>query len=113
MFDPRTATAARSEIGSWADKSFDLSKGSQLDLRARMAWAHDRQSSSQLSATFAALPAANFVVNRAMPPSDRLLLTDAAEWRWRNGWSFLAKLDAELAGAARTYRGLARLSYAW
>ena len=113
VFGSRTATAARSEIGSWADKSFELSNGAEFNVRARVGWAHDWQTSSQLSATFAALPAASFVVTGAMLAPDRLLLTDAAEWRWQNGWSFLTRLDAELADAAQTYRGTARLSYSW
>ena len=112
-FDSRTATDLRTELGSWANRSFKLSAGNELDLSGRIGWAHDWQSSSQLSATFAALPTASFVVTGAMPAPDRLLLTDALGWRFRNDWSFLAKFDAEIAASAQTYRGLARLSHTW
>lgn len=112
-FDSRIATAVRSEVGSWANESFRLSDESALDLSGRIGWAHDWQSTPQLAATFLDLPAASFVVNGATPAADLLLLTSAAQWRWRNGWSFLAKFDAELAGGSLTYQGLARLNYAW
>ena len=112
-FASRTATDLRTEVGSWANRSFKFSDGNELDLSGRVGWAHDWQASPQLSATLAALPAASFVVTGAMPALDRLLVTDAVEWRWRNGWSFVAKFDAEMSGDARTYRGLARLSHAW
>ena len=72
-FDSRTATDLRTEVGSWANRSFKLSDGNELDLSGRVGWAHDWQSSSQLSATFAALPTASFVVTGAMPAPDRLL----------------------------------------
>jgi len=113
VFDSRTATDFRTELGSWANTSFKLSDGNELDLSGRVGWVHDWQSASQLSATFAALPTASFLVTGAIPGADRLLLTDTVGWRFRNGWSFLAKFDAEIAASAQTYRGLARLSHTW
>jgi len=112
-YSAQTATGARGEIGSWADKAFNLASGNGLRLIGRIGWAHDWQTNPQLGATFLSLPAASFVVNGAVPPTDLLLLTSGAEWRWRSGWTVLAKFDSELSGGSQTYTGTARLRYAW
>jgi uncharacterized protein with beta-barrel porin domain len=84
-----------------------------LHLIGRVGWAHDWQTNPRLSATFLSLPAANFFVNDAVPPADLFLVTSGAQWRGRNGWSFLAKFDGELAGSAQTYTGTAQLRHTW
>jgi autotransporter-associated beta strand protein/T5SS/PEP-CTERM-associated repeat protein len=108
----QTATAVRTELGSRFDRGF-VQRDGNLDLFGRVAWAHDWQSNPNLTATFIGLPAASFVVNGAAPPADLVLLTAGAEWRRRDGWAFLAKLDGELAGRAQTYMGTARVKYSW
>jgi outer membrane autotransporter protein len=112
-FGAGTATGVRSEIGSWANKTFTLAPGAAFDLIGRIGWAHDWLNHSQVDAAFMGLPAATFAVDGAAPAADLLLLTSAAEWRWRKGWSFLAKADAEMASGTRTYRGNAKLRYEW
>jgi len=109
----QTATGGRGEIGSWAERAFNLASGMGLRLIGRIGWGHDWQTNPQLGATFLGLPAASFVVNGAVPPTDLLLLTSGVEWRWRSGWSLLAKFDGELSGGSQTYTGTARLHYAW
>jgi uncharacterized protein with beta-barrel porin domain len=112
-YSAQTATDVRGEIGGWADKTFTFASGGGVHWIGRIGWAHDWQNNPRLGATFLGLPAASFVVNGAVPPTDLLLLTNGAEWRWRTGWSFLAKFDGEVAGGSQTYRGTARLRYAW
>jgi outer membrane autotransporter protein len=112
-YNARTATAVRTELGSRFEKTVLQGDGTMLGLFARVAWAHDSQSNPALSATFLGLPTASFVVNGAAPPSDLLLLTAGAEWRLRNGWSFLGKFDGELANGSQTYAGTGRVRYAW
>jgi outer membrane autotransporter protein len=112
-YGARTATDVRGELGGWADKAFALASGAGVRLVGRVGWAHNWQNNPQLGATFLGLPAASFVVNGALPPADLLLLTSGAEWRWRNGWSFLAKFDGEFAGGSQTYTGTAQLRHAW
>jgi uncharacterized protein with beta-barrel porin domain len=90
-----------------------MADGTALKLFGRLAWAHDWQSDPSLNAVFLGLPTASFVVNGAAPPRDLLLLTAGAEWRLRNGWSLLAKLDGEFADGSQTYAGTARAQYAW
>jgi outer membrane autotransporter protein len=112
-YNAQTATGMRGEIGGWADRAFSLASGDGFHLIGRVGWAHNWQSNPQLGATFLGLPTASFAVNGAVPPTDFLLLTDGAEWRWRNGLSLLAKFDGEFAGGSQTYAGTARLRYAW
>lgn len=112
-YDAQTARDVRSEIGSWADRAFILASDTSVHLIGRIGWAHDWQSSPQLSAAFLGLPAATFVVSGAVPPADLLLLTNGAEWCWHNNWSFLAKFDGEFASGSQTYTGTARLRYVW
>jgi hypothetical protein len=46
-------------------------------------------------------------------PADLALFTAGAQWRWRNGWSFLAKFDGEFAAGSETYIGTGRIRYTW
>jgi uncharacterized protein with beta-barrel porin domain len=112
-YGARTATGVRGEVGGWADGALALAGGARIHLIGRLGWAHDWQDNPQLNATFLGLPAASFVVNGAIPPANLFLLTGGLEWRWRNGWSFLAKLDGELGAGSQSYAGTARLRYAW
>jgi outer membrane autotransporter protein len=109
----QTATAVRSEIGSWAERAFRLADGTGLKLFGRLAWAHDWQSNPSLDVTFLGLPGASFTVNGATPPSDLLLITAGAEWRWRKDWALLGKVDGEFANGSQTYTGTAKLQHTW
>ena len=95
------------------DKTFAQTEASTINLFGRVAWAHDWQSNPNLAATFIGLPTATFVVNGAAPPTDLALLTAGAEWRWRSGWSAMAKFDGEFASRTQTYTGTARIKYSW
>ena len=112
-FNAQSATVVRTELGSRFDQTFAQADASTVNLFARLAWAHDWQSNPNLTATFIGLPTATFVVNGAAPPSDLALLTAGAEWRWRNGWSAMAKFDGEFASRSQTYTGTARVKYSW
>ena len=116
-FNARSSSDTRAELGSRFDRFILLDdgafSGAILALRARLAWAHDWVTNPALTATFQALPGASFVVNGAAPPRDSALVTFGPEITWRNGWSLMAKLDADVANGAQTYAGTARLRYAW
>jgi uncharacterized protein with beta-barrel porin domain len=112
-YGARATTGVRGEIGGWADRAFVLASGTAFHQIGRIGWVHDWRNNPELSATFLGLPAATFVVSGAVPPADLLLLTGGTEWRWRNGWSFLAKFDGEFAGGSQTYAGTAQLRHTW
>jgi uncharacterized protein with beta-barrel porin domain len=112
-FNSQTATVVRTELGSRFDKTFAQADASSVNLFGRVAWAHDWQSNPNLTATFIGLPTATFVVNGAAPPTDLALLTAGVEWRWRTGWSAMAKFDGEFASRTQTYTGTARVKYSW
>jgi outer membrane autotransporter protein len=109
----QTATLVRSELGSRFDHGFAQADGSSVVLFGRAAWAHDWQSNPNLTASFLGLPTATFVVSGATPPKNLALATAGAEWFWRDGWSFMAKLDGEFAKGSDAYIGTARVRYSW
>jgi uncharacterized protein with beta-barrel porin domain len=112
-YTAQTGTVVRSELGSRFDQVFALPNRDSVVVFGRVAWAHDWQTDPDLTASFIGLPTATFVVDGAAPPSNLALLTAGAEWRWANGWSFMAKLDGELAQGYDSYAGTARVRYSW
>ncbi|WP_456638063.1 autotransporter outer membrane beta-barrel domain-containing protein [Bradyrhizobium sp. USDA 10063] len=108
----KSVTAARSELGLRADKSFVLNDA-MLTLRGRAAWAHDFNPDRNISATFQALPGASFVVNGAAQAHDAALTTASAEVRWRNGWSAAATFEGEFSDVTRSFAGKGTVRYLW
>jgi len=109
----QTATATRSELGAWFDKSTLLHNGALLTLYGRAAWAHDFGDTSSASAIFQALPGSNFVVNGAVPARDGALVTAGALYRMLNGWSFQAKFDGEFSSTTNVYSGTGVVKRIW
>ena len=107
-----TATDTRSELGTRFD-NVQVVGGMPLTLRARIAWAHDWVSNPALSATFQALPGANFVVNGAGVPANSALTSAGAELRLSPNWSVLASFDGEFANTSQTYTGTGTIRYIW
>jgi uncharacterized protein with beta-barrel porin domain len=107
------ATDVRTELGSRFDQAFALADRGSVSLFGRLAWAHDRQSNPDFTATFVGLPTATFVVDGATPPTNLALATAGAEWRVAGGWSLLMKFDGEFASGSTTYTGTARVRYIW
>jgi len=113
-YNSHITTAARTELGSWVDKTFDLNRGDELTLFGRAAWAHDWYSDPTLTAAFgSSLPGSSFSVYVATPVKDSALLTVGTQLYVRNGWSMMAKLDSELSQGSQTYIGTGRLRYSW
>jgi fibronectin-binding autotransporter adhesin len=107
-----TATDTRSELGSRFD-NLQVVGGMPLILRAKIAWAHDWVSNPSLSATFQALPGANFVVNGAAIPANSALTSAGAELRISPNWSLMASFDGEFAKTSQTYTGTGTIKYLW
>jgi outer membrane autotransporter protein len=107
-----SATDTRSELGSRFD-NLQVVGGMPLILRAKLAWAHDWVSNPSLSATFQALPGANFVVNGAAIPANSALTSAGAELRISPNWSVMASFDGEFAKTSQTYTGTGTIKYLW
>jgi outer membrane autotransporter protein len=112
-YEARTATATRTELGVWFDKTVALDQGAMLTLRSRAAWAHDFNDDQSIHAAFQTLPGASFTVNGAQAASDAALLSAGAELRLVSNWSLAGKFDGEFAAGARTYAGTGTLRYVW
>jgi uncharacterized protein with beta-barrel porin domain len=112
-FASQTATATRTELGAWLDKSTLLANGALVTLYGRAAWAHDFGNTRAVSAIFQALPGANFVVNGAAPAPDSALVTAGALYRLASGWSFQAKFDGEFSSTTNVYSGTGVVKKVW
>jgi outer membrane autotransporter protein len=112
-FASRTATDTRTELGARFERVVAINPTSVLDLRTRLAWAHDWVSDPTMAATFEMLPGAGFLVSGALPAKDSALASAGAELRLVNGVSLLGKFDGQLASHASSYAGTGVLRYAW
>jgi autotransporter-associated beta strand protein len=111
-YNAMNATDTRSELGARFD---DLTTWGAVpvQLRARIAWAHDRVSDPALDASFQALPGTSFVVNGAPVPHDSALTSVGADMHLTPRWTLLGKFDGEFASSAQTYAGSGTLRYVW
>lgn len=105
-------TNGRSELGLRLSTSFVLD-GSLLDLRGRLAWAHDFSATQTTPAVFQAVSGQGFIVGSTALAPNSALTGIALELRAVNGWSASANLDSELSSLVRSYTGKAVLRYAW
>ena len=107
-----TATDTRSELGARFD-ALTAWGAMPVQLRARLAWAHDWVSNAALDAAFQALPGSSFVVNGAAVPANSALASVGAELHLTPGWTLIGKFDGEFASSAQTYAGSGTLRYQW
>jgi uncharacterized protein with beta-barrel porin domain len=96
----RDVTAARSELGVRADRSFAMRNGI-LTLRGRAAWAHNFNTDRSVTPVFQTLPGTAFVVNGAAQAPDAALTTASAEMKWLNGWSAVATFEGEFSDVTK------------
>jgi outer membrane autotransporter protein len=111
-YNAMTASDTRSELGARFD-DLTLWGDMPLQLRARLAWAHDWVSDPALSAVFQTLPGTSFVVNGAPVPQNSALTSLGAELHLTARWTLIAKFDGEFASSAQTYAGSGTLRYTW
>ncbi|MFZ3350038.1 MAG: autotransporter domain-containing protein [Xanthobacteraceae bacterium] len=107
-----TATDTRSELGARFD-ALTAWGAMPMQLRARLAWAHDWVSNAALDAAFQALPGSSFVVNGAAVPANSALASVGAELHLTPRWTLIGKFDGEFASSAQTYAGSGTLRYQW
>ncbi|WP_249779079.1 autotransporter domain-containing protein [Bradyrhizobium sediminis] len=108
----RDVTAARSELGVRADRSFAMRNGI-LTLRGRAAWAHNFNTDRSVTPVFQTLPGTAFVVNGAAQAPDAALTTASAEMKWLNGWSAVATFEGEFSDITKSYAGKGVARYVW
>jgi uncharacterized protein YhjY with autotransporter beta-barrel domain len=105
-------TDTRSELGGRFDELTALG-AMPLQLRAKLAWAHDWVSNPALNASFESLPGTSFTVFGAPIPHNSALTSAGAQLFFTPNWSFLAKFDGEFASGAQLYAGSGTLKYTW
>jgi autotransporter-associated beta strand protein len=111
-YNATSATDTRSELGARFD-ALTAWGAMPVQLRARLAWAHDWVSNPALDASFQALPGTSFVVNGAAVPHDSALTSIGAEMHLTSRWTLLGKFDGEFASSAQIYAGSGTLRYVW
>jgi autotransporter-associated beta strand protein len=111
-YNSKNVTATRSEIGLRTEKVVPLGDA-RLALRGRLAWAHDFNQDSSVTAAFQTLPGSAFTVNGAQAAADSALTTATAEMIWRNGWSATATFEGQFSDTTRSYAGKGAVRYSW
>ncbi len=111
-YNAMSATDTRSELGGRFD-ALTAWSGVPVQLRARVAWAHDWVNAPALGASFLALPGTSFVVNGAPLPRDSALTSIGAELHLTSRWTLIGKFDGAFAPSAHTYAGSGTLRYTW
>ena len=109
----RNAHDTRSELGARFDTQMAATADAMLRLSGKLAWAHNWVSDPSLTAVFQSLPGSSFIVNGAVAPEDSALVSAAAELRFTNGVSLLAKFDGDFGNGSHTYAGTGTLRYTW
>ena len=105
-------TATRGEIGARFDKAA-LIGDLPLVLKGRLAWAHDWNNATTVTATLQQLPGASFVVNGARPAADSALVSLDTTLVLARGWSAGASFDGEFSRTTASYAGKGSLRFAW
>jgi hypothetical protein len=105
-------TDSRTELGLRTSTSLAL-LGSVLNLRGRLAWAHDFSAGQSIPAALQSLPGQGFITSGTALAPNAALTGVALELRVVNGWSASANFDSEVSSLMRSYTGKAVLRYAW
>ncbi|MBR0817985.1 autotransporter outer membrane beta-barrel domain-containing protein [Bradyrhizobium liaoningense] len=105
-------TDTRAELGLRTSTSIALF-GSMMNLRGRLAWAHDFSAGQSIPAAFQSLPGQGFIVAGTALAPNAALTGVALELRDLNGWSASANVDSEVSSLVRSHTGKATLRYAW
>ncbi|MDA9400544.1 hypothetical protein XH79_17585 [Bradyrhizobium sp. CCBAU 45389] len=103
---------SRSELGFRTSTSLAMRDGT-VNLRARVAWAHDFTAADTMPAALQALPGLGYVASGAALAPNSALAGGTIELKWLNGWAAAATFDGELSSQVRSYTGKATMRYAW
>lgn len=109
-FNANSTPSLRSEIGIDGDAALGNILGSRAKLMARLAWAHEYQTTGSVSAWFQSLPGSTFAVSGASMPSDMVIARVMANFELDRAWSFRLQADAEFADRYGAFASTARLA---
>ncbi|MDH7795531.1 MULTISPECIES: autotransporter domain-containing protein [unclassified Beijerinckia] len=111
-YGSKSVTAWRSELGLRSDTAFEMGDAT-LTLRGRLAWAHNYNPNSSISASFLNLPASGFTVTGAALARNAALVSAGAEMKWQGGLSIAATFEGEFSGRGNSYAGKGAIRYQW
>lgn len=112
-YSANDTNALRSELGVWFDAMPRATSGPPVNLRARVAWAHNFGDAPTATGAFATFPSGTFVVTGVKPAADALLATAAAEWAVRPGTWLTARFDTEQSRSSSAYSGMGGIRFTW
>ncbi|OAF05800.1 hypothetical protein AYJ54_02595 [Bradyrhizobium centrolobii] len=105
-------TDSRIELGLRTSTSLAVS-GSLVNLRGRLAWAHDFSATQSTQPAFQALAGQGLIAGGTALVPDAALAGVALELRGGDDWAAAASFDSTLSSLVRSYTGKAVLRYAW
>lgn len=109
-FAGNTTWSVRSELGIELDSDLGPVLGSRTSLSARLAWAHEYQTTGTASAWFQSLPGSSFTVSGAPLPSDIGLARVTSTMELDPAWSLRLQADAEFGNNYGAIAGTARIA---
>jgi outer membrane autotransporter protein len=107
------SASIRSELGVEADADIGTVLGAPARLRGRLAWAHEFETTGQISASFAAMPGSGFAVSGAPLPDDSALVRLVSDFALDASWSLHLQADAGFSDSYTALTGTVRLSARW
>ena len=112
-FNANTATSLRSELGIEGDANLGTVLGSNARLQARLAWAHEYETTGTATAWFQSLPGSSFSVSGTPLPANVGLVRVLSDFELDQIWSLRLQGDAEFAGNYGLLAGTARIVARW
>lgn len=109
-FNGNATWSVRSELGLELDADVGSVLGSRASLTARLAWAHEYETTGSVSAWFRSLPGSSFTVSGAPLPTDMGVVRVASSLQLDPAWSLRLQADAEFGNNYGTLAGTARLA---
>ncbi|MGD9883642.1 MAG: autotransporter domain-containing protein [Reyranella sp.] len=109
-FGGGSTSSLRSELGLEGDAELGNVFGARTRLVARLAWAHEYQTTGSAAAWFQSLPGSAFVVSGAPLPSDMGIVRVMSNFELDRTWSLRLQADAEFADRYGSIGGTVRIA---
>lgn len=109
-FNGNATWSLRSELGLDLDADVGTILGAKASLEARLAWAHEYQTTGAVSAWFQSLPGSSFAVSGAPLPQDTGIVRMTSNLQLNEAWSLRLQADAEFGNNYGSIAGTARLA---